>query len=73
MGNPSRPCMYGTNLQDVNLKLNPNKCMFSIKNIKFLGQVVWKSIGSATLKVGTHLGMWGSFFHTFLHSQEHEM
>jgi hypothetical protein len=31
------------------------------------------SVGTPTPKVGTHLGVWSSFPHTFLHSQEHEM
>jgi hypothetical protein len=30
-------------LRDVNLKLNPNKCIFSTKNIIFLGLMVGKS------------------------------
>jgi hypothetical protein len=30
-------------LRDVNLKFNPNKCMFFAKNIKFLGHVVGKA------------------------------
>ncbi len=30
-------------LSDVNLKLNPNKCMLFAKNIKFLGHVVRKA------------------------------
>lgn len=30
-------------LQDVNLKFNPNKCMFFAKNIKFLGHMVGKA------------------------------
>lgn len=34
-------------LRDVNLKLNPNKCIFSINNIILLGLVVGK--------LGTHL------------------
>jgi hypothetical protein len=32
-----------------------------------------KSIGTSTPKMGAHLGVWGSFLHTFLHSWEHEM
>ncbi len=35
-------CMVLQHLQDVNLKFNPNKCMFSIKNIKFMGHVLEK-------------------------------
>jgi hypothetical protein len=30
-------------LRDVNLNLNPNKCMFYAKNIKFLGHVAGKT------------------------------
>ncbi len=30
-------------LRDVNLKFNPNKCVFFAKNIKFLGHVVGKA------------------------------
>jgi hypothetical protein len=34
---------YGSkHMWDVNLKFNPNKCMFSPKNIKFLGHVAGK-------------------------------
>jgi hypothetical protein len=33
---------------------------------------IWKSIGTLTPKVKAHLGVWGSFLHTFLHSWEHE-
>jgi len=34
---------------------------------------VWESIGTLIPKVGTHLGVWGSFLQTLLHSREHEM
>jgi hypothetical protein len=34
---------------------------------------IWESIKTPTPKVGTHLGVWGSFLHTLLHSWEHEM
>ncbi len=40
-------CMVLQRLRDVNLKLNPNKCIFSINNIILLGLVVGK--------LGTHL------------------
>jgi hypothetical protein len=33
-------CMVLQRLKDVNLKFNPNKCVFSTENIKFLGHVV---------------------------------
>jgi hypothetical protein len=36
------PCMLLTRLMEVNLKLNPNKCVFITKNIKFLGHVINK-------------------------------
>jgi hypothetical protein len=39
-------------------------CNYSMK--------IWDSIGTLTLKVGVHLGVWGSFPHTLIHSQEHE-
>jgi hypothetical protein len=32
-----------------------------------------ESIETQTPKVGAHLGMWGLFPHTTVHSQEHEM
>ncbi len=34
---------------------------------------IQESIGTPIPKVGAHLGVWGSFPHTFLHSREHEM
>ncbi len=34
---------------------------------------IWESIRAPTPKMGVHLGMWGSFPCTLLHSQEHEM
>jgi hypothetical protein len=34
---------------------------------------IWESIGTPTPKVGVHLGVWGSFPPTLLHSQEYEM
>jgi hypothetical protein len=34
---------------------------------------IWKSIETLSPKVGAHLGVWGSFSHTFLRSQEHEV
>jgi hypothetical protein len=34
---------------------------------------IWESIGTLTPKVRVHLGVWGSFLLTFLHSREHEM
>jgi hypothetical protein len=34
---------------------------------------IQESIETLIPKVGAHLGMWGSFPHTLLHSQEHEM
>jgi hypothetical protein len=42
-------CMVLQHLRNVNLKLNPNKCMFSTKNIKFLGHVVRKARTSPNL------------------------
>ncbi len=30
---------------------------------------VWESIRTPIPKVGTHLGVWGSFLHSLLHSQ----
>jgi len=34
---------------------------------------IWESIETPTPQVGAHLGVWGSFLHTFSHSREHEM
>jgi hypothetical protein len=34
---------------------------------------IQESIETSTPKVGAHLGAWGSFPHTLLHSWEHEM
>jgi len=45
------------------LNFNPYNCLLKI----------WESIGILIPKVGVHLGMWGSFPHTLLHSREHEM
>jgi hypothetical protein len=34
---------------------------------------IQKIIRSLIFNVGVHLGVWGSFFHNFLHSQEYKM
>jgi hypothetical protein len=34
---------------------------------------IWESIGTPIPQVGAHLEGWGSFLHTFPHSQENEM
>ncbi len=34
---------------------------------------IWKSVEIPIPKVRAHLGVWGSFPHTFLHSSKHEM
>jgi hypothetical protein len=34
---------------------------------------IQESVKTRTPKVGTHLGVWGSFPHTLPHSREHEM
>ncbi len=45
------------------MSFDPWKCFLKIQ----------KSIRSSIPKVGDHLGMWGSFLHTLLHFQKHEM
>jgi len=35
-------CMVLTRLKEVNLKLNPNKCVFIVKSIKFVRHVINK-------------------------------
>jgi hypothetical protein len=35
-------CLVLTKQKEVNLKLNPNKCVFIVKSIKFLGHVINK-------------------------------
>jgi hypothetical protein len=43
-GKTSPPHSYGIiKIEDVNLKLNLDKCMFITKNIRFLGHVVDKT------------------------------
>jgi hypothetical protein len=45
------------------MSLAPWNCLLKIR----------ESIGTPTPKVGTHLGVWGSFPHILCHSREHEM